>query len=154
MSANKILSCVTIASIVFFSGYSCDQGPNNPPADTGLVFSLLTQDVQTVSAGEAASFEVTVKNGNTSVVTVVCVRKSNELPDSSWVSSLCAGGNCFPAVVDTVSSNIGPGRTDQFIVDVFTGTAAGTARVGIEIYNQADSAERYERTFSCTVGLE
>ena len=138
-----------IAPLVFFSGFSCDQGPNDFPADTMLAFSLITPDTITVTPGEVACFHVSIANRGSSIATVKCIRRSNDLPDTSWVSSLCIAGRCFPGIVDSVQADILPARTDAFTVEIFTGTGPGTARVNVLIFNLADTAEKFERTFSC-----
>lgn len=135
---------------VLFFFFSCDKGVDTS-GDKGLIFTQLDQDAKTIAAETSVSFRVAVKNNDAALVSVVFVRTSIELPDSSWSSSLCAGGKCFPAFVDTVYTDIEAGRADTCDAAIQTGTAAGTARVAVRIYDKADSTRHFERTFSCSV---
>ena len=140
---------LVIQALLLAFAISCENG-SGPSGDSGLQFTLSGQDTQAISAGEVGKFYIAVKNKGSSVAIVSCVRKANNLPDSTWSSSLCIGTKCFPPMIDSVVAEIEGGSTDTCLVDVQTG-ASGTALVTVELFDQADPAQQYEHTFSCTV---
>ena len=137
--------------LIFFSGIlvilSCDNGAG-PSGEKGLQFTMVGQDIKTVAAGDVGQFQITVKNKGSSPVTLSYVRKSNNLPDTSWSSSFCVGVRCVPPAVDSVDSELGGGCTDTCLIDIQTG-GSGTALVTFKMYDKADLEQRYEHTFTC-----
>jgi hypothetical protein len=142
-----ILFAIALSIGVFIIS-SCDNGAG-PSGEKGLQFTLVGQDIKTVAAGEVCQFIVTVKNKGSSPVSLAYVRKSNNLPDTSWSSSFCVGVRCVPPAVDSVESELGAGCTDTCLIDIQTG-GSGTALVTFKMYDKADPDQQLEHTFTCT----
>jgi hypothetical protein len=56
---------------------------------------------QTIQPGGYHGFFITVKNVSFGDISMRIVRTQNDLPDSTWVSGICSGLNCYPPQVST-----------------------------------------------------
>lgn len=94
--------------------------------------------------GDTSTFTATatygiLTNTGTTTQTFKLVRVVNNLPGSSWYSSMCLGVNCYPPALDTVpprgapSETLAPGQTDTLTLDVL-GITPGMATVVIKAF--------------------
>ena len=99
----------------------------------------ITVDVErpqrTLDTVTFTTFEIHVTNASEDTLRVRAVRVLNDLPDSSWSSSICSMTICYPPEVDTTAYELSRPRTmTGFTVHVMTGHRHGdTARIAIAI---------------------
>jgi len=144
---------LTVSAVAVFAGLSCNSATNPVPAKSGLTFSLLNADAQTIAKDSTASFKISVKNNGASGVTLRCIKNAIQVPDSTWSAGLCIGEKCLPPAIDSIdaASPIAAGQSIDCILDIVAGTS-GSSRVIFKIYDKADPTQQYEHTFTCTSG--
>lgn len=82
------------------------------------------------------------------------IRSQNDLPNTTWSTSLCVGTLCFASFLDTIDAPLyfGPLLPDSildFHIQVNTDPAvAGTAVVTVKVENQNDPADTVALTFT------
>jgi len=89
--------------------------------DPSFEFNYTSSEIH-VGADSVGSFNGTIHNVSSGTITIVVVRRANDLPNN-WTSSICLGAICYNESIDSVSIQIGAGDSTAcgilaWIVDV------------------------------------
>lgn len=144
----KILFIVLLLGVISINSYSQSFNfhrisPRIVHGDTSAFNSTATYGVLTNNSSTAQTFKL--------------VRLVNNLPGSSWYSSMCIGVNCYPPSADTIpprgapALSIGAGMTDTLTVDI-AGSTPGIATLIIKAYVDGSPNTFMADTFKVQLG--
>ena len=100
--------------------------------DPSFEFNYISSEIH-VGADSVGTFNGTIHNLSSDTITIVVVRRVNELPNN-WTSSVCLDMICYNEAIDSVSTQIGQGdSTACGVLAWISGPGAGT--VQLDIFN-------------------
>ena len=100
--------------------------------DPSFEFNYISSEIH-VGADSVGTFNGTIHNLSLDTITIVVVRRVNELPNN-WTSSVCLDMICYNEAIDSVSTQIGQGdSTACGVLAWISGPGAGT--VQLDIFN-------------------
>ena len=100
--------------------------------DPSFEFNYTSSEIH-VGADSVGTFNGTIHNLSSDTITIVVVRRVNELPNN-WTSSVCLDMICYNEAIDSVSTQIGQGdSTACGVLAWISGPGAGT--VQLDIFN-------------------
>tara|TARA_B100000519_G_scaffold13170_1_gene9868 strand:- start:1970 stop:2722 length:753 start_codon:yes stop_codon:yes gene_type:complete len=132
MNKNLYLNCF----FIFFS-ISCLSASNiilNP----SFQFDYVSTDID-ASSDSIGSFNGTILNISSDVITLAVIRRVNDLSEG-WTSSICAGVTCYNESVDSISIQINPGDSVSCGVLAWT-NGSGNGMVQLDIFDLTSSTE-------------
>jgi len=98
--------------------------------DPSFEFNYISSEIH-VGADSIGSFNGTIHNLSSDTITIVVVRRVNELPNN-WTSSVCLDMICYNEAIDSVSVEIGAGDSSACGILVWiSGAGAGTVQLDI-----------------------
>ena len=98
--------------------------------DPSFEFNYTSSEIH-VGADSVGSFNGTIHNVSSGTITIVVVRRANDLPNN-WTSSICLGAICYNESIDSVSIQIGASdSTACGILAWISGTGAGTVQLDL-----------------------
>ena len=98
--------------------------------DPSFEFNYISSEIH-VGADSIGSFNGTIHNLSSDTITIVVVRRVNELPNN-WTSSVCLDMICYNEAIDSVSVEIGAGDSSACgILAWISGAGAGTVQLDI-----------------------
>tara|TARA_B100001250_G_C19666554_1_gene729522 strand:- start:309 stop:1061 length:753 start_codon:yes stop_codon:yes gene_type:complete len=132
MNKNLYLNCF----FIFFS-ISCLSASNiilNP----SYQFDYLSTDID-ASSDSIGSFNGTILNISSDVITLAVIRRVNDLSEG-WTSSICAGVTCYDESVDSISIQINSGDSVSCGVLAWT-NGSGNGIVQLDIFDLSSPTE-------------
>ena len=132
MNKNLYLNCF----FIFFS-ISCLSASNiilNP----SFQFDYVSTDID-ASSDSIGSFNGTILNISSDVITLAVIRRVNDLSEG-WTSSICAGVTCYNESVDSISIQINPGDSVSCGILAWT-NGSGNGMVQLDIFDLTSSTE-------------
>ena len=121
--------------------------------DPSFEFSYNSSEIQ-VGEGSVGSFYGTIHNVSSGAITIVIVRRVNDLPDN-WTSSVCLGSICYNESIDSVSVQIAGGDSSTCSLLAWTnGTGTGTVQLDIFAIESNDHSIVDVNFYAGTVGLD
>ena len=98
--------------------------------DLSFEFNYTSSEIH-VGADSVGTFNGTIHNVSSGTISIVVVRRVNELPNN-WTSSVCLGMICYNETIDSVSVEIGAGDSSACgILAWISGAGAGTVQLDI-----------------------
>ncbi len=98
--------------------------------DPSFEFNYISSEIY-VGADSVGTFNGTIHNLSSDTITIIVVRRVNELPNN-WTSSVCLDMICYNEAIDSVSTQIGQGdSTDCGILAWISGPGEGTVQLDI-----------------------
>ena len=98
--------------------------------DPSFEFNYTSSEIH-VGADSVGTFNGTIHNLSSDTITIVVVRRVNELPNN-WTSSVCLDMICYNEAIDSVSTQIGQGdSTACGVLAWISGPGAGTVQLDI-----------------------
>ena len=98
--------------------------------DLSFEFNYTSSEIH-VGADSVGTFNGTIHNVSSGTISIVIVRRVNELPNN-WTSSVCLGMICYNETIDSVSVEIGAGDSSACgILAWISGAGAGTVQLDI-----------------------
>jgi len=98
--------------------------------DLSFEFNYTSSEIH-VGADSVGTFNGTIHNVSSGTISIVVVRRVNELPNN-WTSSVCLGMICYNETIDSVSVEIGAGDSSACgILAWISGTGEGTVQLEI-----------------------
>ena len=98
--------------------------------DLSFEFNYTSSEIH-VGADSVGTFNGTIHNVSSGTISIVIVRRVNELPNN-WSSSVCLGMICYNETIDSVSVEIGAGDSSACgILAWISGAGAGTVQLDI-----------------------
>ena len=98
--------------------------------DSSFEFNYISSEIH-VGADSVGTFNGTIHNLSSDTITIVVVRRVNELPNN-WTSSICLDMICYNEAIDSVSTQIGQGdSTACGVLAWISGPGAGTVQLDI-----------------------
>ena len=102
----------------------------NGNRDPSFEFNYISSEIH-VGADSVGTFNGTIHNLSADTITIVVVRRVNELPNN-WTSSVCLDMICYNEAIDSVSTQIGQGdSTACGVLAWISGPGAGTVQLDI-----------------------
>ena len=100
--------------------------------DPSFEFNYTSSEIH-VGTDSVGTFHGTIHNLSSDTITIIVVRRVNELPNN-WTSSVCLDMICYTEAIDSVSTQIGQGdSTACGVLAWISGPGAGT--VQLDIFN-------------------
>ena len=98
--------------------------------DPSFEFNYTSSEIH-VGTDSVGTFNGTIRNLSSNTITIVVVRRVNELPNN-WTSSVCLDMICYNEAIDSVSTQIGQGdSTACGVLAWISGPGAGTVQLDI-----------------------
>ncbi len=98
--------------------------------DPSFEFNYTSSEIH-VGTDSVGTFNGTIHNLSTDTITIVVVRRVNELPNN-WTSSVCLDMICYNEAIDSVLTQIGQGdSTACGVLAWISGPGAGTVQLDI-----------------------
>jgi len=98
--------------------------------DPSFEFNYISSEIH-VGADSVGTFNGTIHNLSADTITIIVVRRVNELPNN-WTSSVCLDMICYNEAVDSVSVQIGQGdSTACGVLAWISGPGEGTVQLDI-----------------------
>ena len=98
--------------------------------DPSFEFNYTSSEIH-VGADSVGTFNGTIRNLSSDTITIVVVRRVNELPNN-WTSSICLDMICYNEAIDSVSTQIGQGdSTACGVLAWISGSGTGTVQLDI-----------------------
>ena len=98
--------------------------------DPSFEFNYTSSEIH-VGTDSVGTFHGTIHNLSSDTVTIIVVRRVNELPNN-WTSSVCLDMICYNEAIDSVSTQIGQGdSTACGVLAWISGPGAGTVQLDI-----------------------
>ena len=98
--------------------------------DPSFEFNYTSSEIH-VGADSVGTFNGTIHNLSSDTITIVVVRRVNELPNN-WTSSVCLDMICYNEAIDSVLTQIGQGdSTACGVLAWISGPGAGTVQLDI-----------------------
>jgi hypothetical protein len=98
--------------------------------DPSFEFNYTSSEIH-VGTDSVGTFNGTIHNLSSDTITIVVVRRVNELPNN-WTSSVCLDMICYNEAIDSVSTQIGQGdSTACGVLAWISGPGAGTVQLDI-----------------------
>jgi hypothetical protein len=98
--------------------------------DSSFEFNYISSEIH-VGADSVGTFNGTIHNLSSDTITIVVVRRVNELPNN-WTSSVCLGMICYNEAIDSVSVQIGSGDSSACgVLAWISGPGEGTVQLDI-----------------------
>ena len=98
--------------------------------DPSFEFNYASSEIH-VGEDSVGTFNGTIRNLSSDTITIVVVRRVNELPNN-WASSVCLDMICYNEAIDSVSVQIGQGdSTACGVLAWISGPGAGTVQLDI-----------------------
>ena len=104
--------------------------PADGNRDPSFEFNYTSSEIH-VGTDSVGTFHGTIHNLSSDTITIVVVRRVNELPNN-WTSSICLDMICYNEAIDSVSTQIGQGdSTACGVLAWISGPGAGTVQLDI-----------------------
>ena len=104
--------------------------PADGNRDPSFEFNYTSSEIH-VGTDSVGTFHGTIHNLSSDTVTIIVVRRVNELPNN-WTSSVCLDMICYNEAIDSVSTQIGQGdSTACGVLAWISGPGAGTVQLDI-----------------------
>jgi len=104
--------------------------PADGNRDPSFEFNYTSSEIH-VGTDSVGTFHGTIHNLSSDTITIVVVRRVNELPNN-WTSSVCLDMICYTEAIDSVSTQIGQGdSTACGVLAWISGPGAGTVQLDI-----------------------
>jgi len=98
--------------------------------DPSFEFNYTSSEIH-VGTDSVGTFNGTIRNLSSDTITIVVVRRVNQLPNN-WTSSVCLDMICYNEAIDSVSTQIGQGdSTACGVLAWISGPGAGTVQLDI-----------------------
>ena len=98
--------------------------------DPSFEFNYTSSEIH-VGTDSVGTFNGTIHNLSSDTITIIVVRRVNELPNN-WTSSVCLDMICYNEAIDSVSTQIGQGdSTACGVLAWISGPGAGTVQLDI-----------------------
>ena len=98
--------------------------------DPSFEFNYTSSEIH-VGTDSVGTFHGTIHNLSSDTITIIVVRRVNELPNN-WTSSVCLDMICYTEAIDSVSTQIGQGdSTACGVLAWISGPGAGTVQLDI-----------------------
>ena len=98
--------------------------------DPSFEFNYTSSEIH-VGTDSVGTFHGTIHNLSSDTITIIVVRRVNELPNN-WTSSVCLDMICYNEAIDSVSTQIGQGdSTACGVLAWISGPGAGTVQLDI-----------------------
>ena len=98
--------------------------------DPSFEFNYISSEIY-VGADSVGTFNGTIHNLSSDTITIVVVRRVNELPNN-WTSSVCLDMICYNETIDSVSVQIGQGDSSACgVLAWINGAGVGTVQLDI-----------------------
>ena len=104
--------------------------PADGNRDPSFEFNYTSSEIH-VGTDSVGTFHGTIHNLSSDTITIIVVRRVNELPNN-WTSSVCLDMICYTEAIDSVSTQIGQGdSTACGVLAWISGPGAGTVQLDI-----------------------
>jgi len=104
--------------------------PADGNRDPSFEFNYTSSEIH-VGTDSVGTFHGTIHNLSSDTITIIVVRRVNELPNN-WTSSVCLDMICYNEAIDSVSTQIGQGdSTACGVLAWISGPGAGTVQLDI-----------------------
>jgi hypothetical protein len=98
--------------------------------DPSFEFNYTSSEIH-VGADSIGSFNGTIYNVSSGIISIAVVRRANDLPNN-WSSSVCLGMICYNEAIDSVSVQIGSGDSSACgVLAWISGPGEGTVQLDI-----------------------
>ena len=98
--------------------------------DPSFEFNFTSSEIH-VGTDSVGTFNGTIHNMSSGIISIAVVRRVNELPNN-WTSSVCLDMICYNEAIDSVSTQIGQGdSTACGVLAWISGPGAGTVQLDI-----------------------